>query len=340
MSVIMALRGLPDLSSQKGMNFHNKLSLYFIVGFNEDFSRLRRCSRCTAVKVTGALPITTREDQSMTKKTTASLALIACALCIATGTAKADQLADIKAKGTLTCGTLGTSEPFSFPDPHTREIQGYDVDFCKSVAQSLGVKLELKPISVASRIPELQQKRVDVVIANLGWSAERAEQIAFSHQYFASEQKVAVRQDSGYTKLKDLEGKRISATKGSSSELAVRKALPTAKTVTFQDPPSGFLAMQQGKVEGFALSELSLVKFTQQAEASPTVILEPSLMLEPWGIGMRKEEESLITHVNGLLTSMEKSGEAEQIFNKWMGPGTAYNMKRGFKIEPIEPIKG
>ena len=265
------------------------------------------------------------------------LSLVVAALTLVAGSASADQLADIKAKGVLTCGTLGTSEPFSFPDPQTREITGYDVDFCKAVAKSLGVKLELKPIAVAARIPELQQGRVDVVIANLGWSPERAEQIAFSDQYFASQQKVAARKESGFTGVKDLAGKRVSATKGSSSELAVRKALPTATTVTFQDPPSGFLAMQQGKVEGFVLSELSLVKFKQQSETtSPVVILEPSLMLEPWGIGMRKGEAALIKHVNGLLESMEKSGEAAQVYDKWMGLGTPYKMPRSFRIEPIK----
>ena len=267
----------------------------------------------------------------------ARFALVILASTLVAGTASADQLADIKAKGVLTCGTLGTSEPFSFPDPQTREITGYDVDFCKAVAKSLGVKLELKPIAVAARIPELQQGRVDVVIANLGWSPERAEQIAFSNQYFASQQKVAALKASGFTAVKDLAGKRVSATKGSSSELAVRKALPTATTVTFQDPPSGFLAMQQGKVDGFVLSELALVKFKQQSEAtSPVVILEPSLMLEPWGIGMRKGEAALIKHVNSLLESMEKSGEAVQVYDKWMGMGTPYKMPRGFKIEPIK----
>jgi polar amino acid transport system substrate-binding protein len=264
-------------------------------------------------------------------------AVVGACLALAAAGASADQLADIKSKGVLVCGTLGTAEPFSFPDPQTREIQGYDVDFCKAVAKSIGVKLELKMISVAARIPELQQGRVDVVIGNLGWSAERAEQIAFSDQYFASEQKVAAKKSSGFTALKDLAGKRVSAIKGSSSELGVRKAIPTATTVTFQDPSSAFLAMQQGKVEGFAVSELNLVKFRQQSEATtPLVILEPALFLEPWGIGMRKDEASLVKQVNGLLETMDKSGEATQIFNRWLGPTTLYKMQRGFKIEAIK----
>jgi polar amino acid transport system substrate-binding protein len=211
------------------------------------------------------------------------------------------------------------------------------VDFCNAIAKSLAVKLELKLIAVAARIPELQQGRVDVIAANLGWTAERAEQIAYSDGYYASLQKVAAKRADGFKATSNLDGKRISATKGSTSELAVKKALPNAKTVTFQDPPAAFLAMQQGKVEGFAVSEIMLVKFKQQVESStPIDILEPPLMVEAWGIGMRKEEAALIKHVNATLQAMEKSGEAAKIFDKWLGAGTPYGMTRGFKIEPIK----
>lgn len=266
-----------------------------------------------------------------------TLAMAIGAISVLSTPVMADQLSEIKQKGTLVCGTLGTSEPFSFPDQQTREVTGYDVDFCKALAKSLGVKVELKLVAVAARIPELQQGRIDVIIANLGWTAERAQQIAFSHQYFASEQKVAVRKDSGFRTLNDLAGKRVSATKGSTSEQAVRKSIPAATTVTFQDPPSGFLALQQGKVEGFALSEMSLLKFAQQSESTvPVSILDNSLILEPWGVGMRKEETSLINQVNATLEALEKSGEALQIFNKWMGTSTQYKMRRGFRIEPIK----
>lgn len=262
---------------------------------------------------------------------------IAAALLVISASASADQLADIKQKGTLVCGTLGTAEPFSFPNPATREVEGYDVDFCKAVAKSLGVKLELKLISVAARIPELKQNRIDVLAANLGWTPERAQQIAYSDSYYVSPQKVASKRSDSYKTPADLAGKRVSATKGSTSEMAVRKAIPTAATVTFQDPPAAFLAMQQGKVDGFAVSELMLVKFKQQTEATtPIDILEPALMNEAWGIGMRKEETALIKHVNNVLEAMEKSGEAAQVFDKWFGPNTAYKLRRDFKIEPIK----
>src|SRR5437764_1873201 len=100
----------------------------------------------------------TPRNLPMRKLALISFGLAALSL-FGTQAARADQLADIKQKGTLVCGTLGNAEPFSFPNPQTRETQGYDVDFCAAIARSLGVKLELKLIPVAAPIPELTQDR-------------------------------------------------------------------------------------------------------------------------------------------------------------------------------------
>jgi len=250
----------------------------------------------------------------------------------------ADQLADIKQRGTLVCGTLGTAEPFSFPNPQTRQTQGYDVDFCAGVAKALGVKLELKLISVPARIPELMQGRVDVLAANLGYTPERAQQIAFSESYFVSNQMVAARRADKFKSPADLAGKRVAAAKGSTSEAGARKYIPNVQTVTFEDTPSIFLALQQGKVDGVVLSELTLVAWKKDAESSavPIDVLQPALFSEPWGIGMRKNETALIAKVNEALAAMEKSGDAAKIFDKWLGAGTKFNLNRTFKIEPIK----
>ena len=168
------------------------------------------------------------------------LQILAVGIAFAAGSAAAhaDQLADVKARGTLVCGTLGTAEPFSFQDPKTREIVGYDVDMCHKVADALGVKLELKPMAVEARIPELLQGRVDILAANLGWSKERAQQIDYSYSYFVSQQKVMVAADSGIKTLDQLAGKKVSALKGSSSEQGVRR-VPDVWPLRGVVPPCG-----------------------------------------------------------------------------------------------------
>src|SRR6266508_4045553 len=133
--------------------------------------------------------------------------IVACAVQV---NAYADQLAEVKARGVLTCGILANFEPFGFQDATTREFTGYDVDFCYGIGKALGVKAELKAISLEARIPELGQKRVDILSAALGYTADRAKQISFSNAYFVSRTMVVVLDDKGFKTTGDLAGKRIS----------------------------------------------------------------------------------------------------------------------------------
>lgn len=278
------------------------------------------------------------KGKTMKKILSVSGAVLALA-AVLTGAAQADQLQDIKSRGKFICGTLGTAEPFSFQDSKTRAVVGYEVDLCKKIADSLGVPMELKLIAVEARIPELVAGRVDVVAANLGWSPARAEQIDFSHQHFVSPQKVLAREaDTGLTSPADLRGKRVSATAGSSSEQGARTHIPDVNAISFKDPPSAFMALQQRKVDGFVASELMLAKFRTQAAGSPVPvkILEPALFIEPWGVGVRKGEKALLDHVNKVLDGLQASGEIDPIFDKWLGSGSPYKMKRDFKIEAIK----
>ncbi len=251
-------------------------------------------------------------------------------------TAHADQLSDVKQKGEMVCGTLGTSQPFSFQDAATRELVGYDVDICKLVAAKLGVKVQFKLLSVAARVPELNESRVDILAANLGYSPERAEQIGFSHAYFQSPQKLLTRADAKLTKIEDLTGKRISATKGSSSEREIKARLPGSQVLGFADSSAAYLALQQKKVEAQFASELVLARLVLQSPpTSPVVIMDKAVFDEPWGLGVRKTEAGFLQAVNKALEDAEKSGEAAAIFDKWMGAGSPYKLQRSFTIAPI-----
>lgn len=270
-----------------------------------------------------------------------NLQITALALALgASCTASATALDDVKSRGTLVCGTLGTSEPFSFQDPKTREVVGYEVDLCQKIADHLGVDLKIKMIAVSARIPELIAGRVDVVAANLGWSPERAKQIDYSYADYVSPQKILIRSaDAGTLKTSaNLAGKRVSAVSGSSSEAGAKRLIPDVTTVTFKDPPTSYLALLQNKVSGFVGSELMLLKFKQDSDKSEvkTQIINKALFTEPWGIGVRKGEKELLAEVNNTLGGLEESGQAQVIFDKWFGKDTNFYTKREFKFEEIK----
>ncbi|WER45844.1 ABC transporter substrate-binding protein [Cupriavidus sp. WKF15] len=250
--------------------------------------------------------------------------------------AHADQVADIKAKGEMVCGVLGTDEPFSFiKDPSSREIVGYDVDLCNAVAKSLGVKPVLKQIAVAARIPELQQGHVDLLAASLTHNKERESQIDFSLSTFITGQKAMVTKSSGITTLEQLDGKKVLTVKGSTMETNIAAKIKNASVVSFDNSPQALLALQQGKGVAYVNDETSLVSnFSKLGPAAKDYTLVPQyLSTEHLALGLRKNEPALHAQVNKVLLAMESSGEAQKLYDKWFGPTTKMNFPpRAFKI--------
>lgn len=250
----------------------------------------------------------------------------------------ADALTSVKQKGELTCGVLNGFQPFGYVDAaKSRDVVGYDVDICNALAETLGVKGVVKPLANDAKIPELVQGRVDVLVAALSWTPERAQQIDFSHQYFVARLVVAVKGNSDIKALSDLDGKRISVVKGSTSEVALRNSFPEVVVVSFPDPSSAFLAFRQGKTAAFSISELLMKRFQNDAgiQGNMTVLAE-TLQTDPWGVGVRKGEEALLQAVNNGLEKLESTGEGKAIFDRWFNEVTGYPVVRDFTFQSIK----
>ncbi|MFL6697762.1 MAG: ABC transporter substrate-binding protein [Vitreoscilla sp.] len=263
------------------------------------------------------------------------LALLIAATAFASA-AHADQLDDIKKKGEIVFGVLGTDEPNSFVDPKTREIVGYEVDIAKAIAQKIGVKPVFKQVAVAARIPELQQGRVDVLAASLTHNKERESQIDFSLTTFVTGQKVLVKASSGIADVPQLAGKKVLTVKGGTQEPNIRKAVPNVDVVTFETTQQAFLALQQGKGVGYVNDEASIIN--DYAKLGPAKaeyrILPTSISVEPLALGLRKNEPALKKVVDDTLRELESSGNADKLFIKWYGPTTKLQFdKRSFKID-------
>ena len=249
---------------------------------------------------------------------------------------QADQLDDIKKKGEIVFGVLGTDEPNSFVDPKTREIVGYEVDIGRAIATKLGVKPVFKQLSVAARIPELQQGHVDLIAAGLTHNKEREAQIDFLLTTFVTGQKVLVKTSSGVTDIKQLAGKKVLTVKGGTQEPNIRKAVPGVDVVTFETTQQAFLALQQGKGVGYVNDEASLVNDYAKLGAAKKdyAILPQNISVEPLALGLKKGEKALKAQVDGVLRELESSGAAEKLFLKWYGPSTKLQFdKRSFKID-------
>ncbi|CAM4145172.1 ABC transporter substrate-binding protein [Kerstersia similis] len=257
-------------------------------------------------------------------------------LGLAALSAQADQLDDIKQKGELVVGVLGTDEPATFIDPKTRQFIGYEVDLATEVAKAIGVKPVFKQVAVAARIPELQQGHVDLIAAGLTHNKEREELIDFSVTTFVTGQKALVRADSGITDLSGLENRKVVTIRGGTQEPNIRKAVPGVDVVTFDTSQQAFQALQQRKGVGYVDDEAALLRvYAKLGDAKKDyVVLKDNLSQESLAFGIRKGETSLKAVVDETLRGLENSGEAERIFFKWYGPDTKSQFEsRDFKLD-------
>ncbi|PBQ03499.1 ABC transporter [Pseudomonas congelans] len=269
------------------------------------------------------------------KSVLAALALSPLAVSVV----HADQLSDVMNKKSLSCGVYADVPPFSAPDPETRELVGMDVDLCKALAKHMGVALELKPLSVEARIPEVKMGRVDVIFANLAYTKSRADQIQFSDPYYIAKETLVVRAANADQPKSFFKGKRISSTKGSTSEQSIR--LADATPVTFQDTGSAYMALQQNKVVGLVTNTMTAIKLVGQAKAGGVelAIAKEPMALEPIGAGMRQGEPAFLAKVNESLREMEAAGEIDAIWAHWIGPNTEYKMVREDKVQSLSELK-
>lgn len=269
----------------------------------------------------------------MLRITSRTLALLLIAVACPVS-AHADQLADIKAKGTLVCGVLGGYEPFGFQDPVTREVNGYEPELCRGLAVALGVRPELKVVTAQGRVPELLQGRVNVEAALLGWSKEREAQVDYSNIYAMVASKIMVTTSSGVTNTDQLAERKIGVAKGSALEGIAQARFPKGTVISFDDTPAAYLALRQGKIAGLLMTETTLASLRKQdPQGDRTVILPTVYENAQQAFVMRKgDNATLKAAINSFLDELEQSGRAQALYDKWFGTNSKLSMVREARV--------
>lgn len=246
--------------------------------------------------------------------------------------AHADQLSDIKKAGVIKVATFDSNPPFGSVDAKTHDIVGYDVDFAKALAKSLGVKLQLVTTNPANRIPLLQSGKADVIVADITITPERAQVIDFSVPYFVTGQQFLV-PASAPAKLDAYATARIGAVKGTTGEQELHHRFPQSRVLSYDDIPLALSALRNGNVQAITQDSTILAGLLDGApDKAKYKVLPELLSKEEIGVGVKKGEGALLKAVNDELLTLEKNGQAVSIYNTWFGPQTKSPQPRLFKI--------
>lgn len=129
-------------------------------------------------------------------------------------------------------------------------IVGADIQLAQAIADELGVKLELSPMSFDNVLSSLQTGKADLAISGLSYTKERAKVYDFSTPYYETENAILMRAaDAKAAKdVTSLEGQKVAAQKGSIEEGLVKSQLPKSNLVALTAMGEAINELKAGQV--------------------------------------------------------------------------------------------
>ncbi|KKO60790.1 glutamate ABC transporter substrate-binding protein, partial [Mycolicibacterium obuense] len=230
-----------------------------------------------------------------------------------------DAVANIKARGRLIVGLDIGSNLFSFRDPITGEITGFDVDIAGEIARDIfgtPSQVEYRILSSADRIAALRNNEVDVVVKTMTITCERKKLVNFSTAYLTADQRILAPRDSTIRRAKDLSGKRVCVAKGTTSLQRIQEIAPPPIIVGVVTWADCLVALQQRQVDAVSTDNSILAGLVSQ---DPYLhIVGPSMNQEPYGIGVNLDNPGLVRFVNGTLERIRRDGTWNTLYRKWL----------------------
>lgn len=233
--------------------------------------------------------------------------------------ADATDLADIRHQGVIRVAVPLDYPPFGTIAPDLTPI-GYDIDTALYLADRLGVRLELVPVTSANRVAYLVSGRVDLVISSLGKTPERARTIDFSIPYAPFFYGVFSAHDEGmWPSSESLADKTIGATRGSLEELQLSAMAPSNTFIKrYEDNVTTLAAFTSGQVDYIATGTPIAASLVQKGGARlphPVLLLKNS----PCAVGIRKDAPALREHINAAIDDGLSDGTFDAMSRRWFG---------------------
>lgn len=238
-----------------------------------------------------------------------------------------DTLAKIKSTGVVTMGVReSTAMTFSLGGGN---YTGYQYDICSNVIRDLQKQLNLpkletryQPVTSQNRIPLVQNGTVDIECGATTNNAARQREVGFAVTTYVEEVRMAVKANSGISSIRDLKGKTVVTTTGTTSVQLLRKN-ERASGVEFRelqgkDHADSFLLLESGRADAYVIDASTLAAFIAKSKSPKDYkIVGEVLSVEPIAIMIRKDDPAFKKAVDDSIKAQFKSGEVARLYDKW-----------------------
>jgi glutamate/aspartate transport system substrate-binding protein len=264
-------------------------------------------------------------------------------------------LKTIRDSGTIKLGYRESSLPFSYLNKVKQPI-GYSIDLCREViedvATELGgieIRLAFVPVTSANRFDKVKAGEVDLECGSTTANVLRQKEVAFSPTFFVAGTKLMVPKASPVQSYRDLAGKTVVVTAGTTNEAALKalsdKQKLGIKIVTAGDHAQSLAQLASGGADAFATDDVLLYGFiATDPKAAGMKVVGEFLSYDPYGLTLRKDDPQFAALVERTFTRMAAERRLAELYNKWfmrrLPTGETLNLPISPQLEELFRVIG
>ncbi|HMO48903.1 MAG TPA: transporter substrate-binding domain-containing protein [Rubrivivax sp.] len=238
-----------------------------------------------------------------------------------------DTLAKIKSSGSISLGvrdssalsfTIGNGKYVGF---HTEMAERIVDDLSKQVGKKINIVYT--PVTSQNRIPLVQNGTVDLECGSTTNNTARQKDVDFAYNTYMEVVRIAVKADSGIKDLKDLNGKTVATTTGTTSVQILRRNERAQgidfKAITGKDHADSFLLLESGRADAFVMDASILAANIAKAKnPKDFAIVGPELSIEPIACMVRKGDAEFLKAVDASIARQVQDGSLAKLYDRWM----------------------
>jgi len=239
--------------------------------------------------------------------------------------------------------------PFSYLNARKEPI-GYSIELCRALVTAIedavnkSLTIKWAPVTSDSRIDAVASGKVDLECGSTTNNLERQKRVSFSPTMFVSGTKVLVKKGAPIKSFRDLAGKKVAVTAGTTNEKTLRDLSEKFKLgINLQvarDHAESFGLVKSGQADAFATDDVLLYGLiAQDAAKADYEVVGDFLSYDPYGIMYRKGDAQLAKVVNDTFQVLAEDGEIERQYKRWflrkLPSGESINLPMSAQLETI-----
>ncbi|MGB5745498.1 MAG: transporter substrate-binding domain-containing protein [Desulfobacterales bacterium] len=235
--------------------------------------------------------------------------------------AQKSHVEQIIARGELRVGFESGYVPFEMTDKKGNFI-GFDMDFGRRLAKSMGVKFV--PVNTAwdGIIPSLMTNKFDIIMGGMTITQERNLKVNFADPYIVVGQTILLNKKlkDRVISYKDLNNPKyiVTSRMGTTGEQAIKKYIPKATYKGFESEAEAGLEVINGKADALVY-DLPFCGFLYGSQGKgKTIFLSDPFTFEPLAWAINKGDPDFLNYLNNFLRQSKGDGFYDQLYKKWI----------------------